>query len=87
MEFASPDMAKWVFEAGRRWFRCGSLHLDWWNLDSGCVKRKYVIQEAWIRVVGLPLHLWNREILKMIWDSCGGFVDLDKETTLKSKLS
>ena len=46
-----------------------------------------MIQQAWIRVVGLPLHLWYREILKMIGDSCGGFVDLDRETTLKFELS
>ena len=46
-----------------------------------------MIQQAWIKVVGIPLHLWNREILKMIGDSCGGFVDLDRETTLKSELS
>ena len=69
------------------WLKGGSLHLDWWSPDSGCVKRKDAIQEAWIRVVGLPLHLWNCEILKMIRDSYGGSVDLNKETSLKSKLS
>ena len=42
--------------------------------------------EAWIRVVGLPLHLWTGEILKKVGDSCGGFVALDEETALKTDL-
>ena len=36
-------------------------------------------------MVGLPLHLWTREILKMIGDSCGGFVTINKNTTLRAK--
>ena len=42
--------------------------------------------EIWIRVVGLPLHLWIGEILKKVGDSCGGFVALDEETTYKKDL-
>ena len=48
---------------------------------------KEEVKEAWIRVVGLPLHLWSQEILKMIGDSCGGFLAIDKETTLRVKVS
>ena len=50
-------LARWVLEAGRRWFKGGSLKLDWWCPDFGCVNNKESIREAWIRVVGLPLHL------------------------------
>ena len=49
MEFEIPEEAKWVLEAGRRWFRGGSLKLDWWRLDSGCVNNKENVGEAWIR--------------------------------------
>ena len=38
------------------------------------------MQEAWIRVVGLPLHLWTPEILRKLGDAYGGFVTIDKGT-------
>ena len=41
------------------------------------------MEEVWIRVVGLPLHQWSREVLKMIGDNCGGYMAFDKETTLR----
>ena len=44
------------------------------------------VREAWIRVVGLPLHLWRHEVLKKIGD-CGGFLAIDKETALRVKVS
>ena len=37
-------------------------------------------------MVGLPLHLWTREILKKVGDNCGGFVALDEGTTSKTDL-
>ena len=33
-----------------------------------------------MRVVGLPLHLWNREVFKLIGDGCGGFIAVDNKT-------
>ncbi|RVX19928.1 hypothetical protein CK203_004741 [Vitis vinifera] len=29
---------------------------------------------------GLPLHLWNREVFKLIGDGCGGFIVVDNKT-------
>ena len=38
-------------------------------------------------MVGLPLHLWTRDILKKVGDCCGEFLAMDKETTtLKTNL-
>ena len=48
------------------------------------MKRKKVVKEDWIRVVGLPLHLRKNEIFKRIRDSCGGFLALGKEIALKT---
>ena len=86
LEFVKPEDAKWVFEAGRRSFRGNPLQLEWWHPDSGCVKRKDMVYEALLRVVGLPLHLWTGEILERIEDSCGGLIALDKEMVLKTEL-
>ena len=85
-EFVDREDAKWVFEVGKRSFRGSSLQLEWWNPESSCVKRrKETVKEAWLQVVGLPLHLWTNEIFIRIGDSCEGFLAMDKETTLKTR--
>ncbi|RVW73524.1 hypothetical protein CK203_060047 [Vitis vinifera] len=42
--------------------------------------------EAWVRVVGLPLHLWSHEVFKRIDDGCGGFVAVDEDTDSLTEL-
>ena len=86
LEFDSPEEAKWVLDSGRRSFKGGVLQLEGWSPESGFIRRKGSVQEAWIRVVGLPLHLWTPEILKKIGDACGGFMALDKVTTLRTEV-
>ena len=86
LEFDSPEKAKWVLESGRRSFKGGVLQLDRWSPESGCIRRKGLVQEAWIRVVRLPLHLWTPEILRKLGDACGGFVALDKDTEMKTEV-
>ena len=86
LEFNLPEEAKWVLESGRRSFKGGVLQLERWSPESGCIRRKGSVQEAWIRVVGLPLHLWTPEILKKIGDVCRGFKALDKVTALRTEV-
>ena len=86
LEFNSPEKAKWVYESGRRRFRGGVLQLEWWSPESGCIRSKGSVQEAWIRVVGLPLHLWTTEIFRKIGDVCGGFVAVDEVTEMKKEV-
>ena len=62
------------------------MQLEWWSPSSGCKEIRDQETEAWIRVVGLPLHLWAGEILKKVGDSCGGFVAMDEGTTSKTEL-
>ena len=38
-----------------------------------------------MRVLGLPLHLWSKEVLQKIEDGCGGLVNLDDDTALLSR--
>ena len=86
MEFESSVEAKRVLESGRRNFRGGVLQLERWNPYSGCIRRKGSAQEEWVRVVGLPLHLWKTEVLKKIGDACGGFLAIDKITELRREM-
>ena len=78
----SQEEASRALEKGSRIFRRGAMELEMWSLESRCVRSKNYASEAWVRIVGLPLHLWTRETLKKIGDGCGGFIAMDKETTL-----
>ena len=80
LEFESSVEAKRVLESGRRNFREGILKLERWDPYSGCIRRKGSAQGEWVRVVGLPLHLWKTEILKRIGDACGGYLAIEKIT-------
>ena len=79
--------AKRVLEKGRRNFREGVLQVERWDPYSGCTRRKGSAQAEWVRVVGLPLHLWKTETLKRIGDACGGYLAMDKITELRRELS
>ena len=67
-----------VFLRGVRKFKDRVLSLDWWSPEVGCYQKEVHAKEVWVRVVGLPLHLWYRGTLKKIGDSCGGFVTVDE---------
>ena len=86
MGFDLTEEADWVMENGSRICRGEVLLLERWTPSTGCTRSKGQDQEAWIRVVGLPLYLWTEEILVKIGDSCGGFVAMDKETSLMKNL-
>ena len=86
MSFDLPEEADWVMENGSRICRGEALILERWNPSTGCMRSKSQSQEVWIRVVGLPLHLWTENILVTIGNSCGGFVAIDKETSLMKNL-
>ena len=56
------------------------LGLDFWNPKMGCWVEKEMVQEAWVKIFGLPISLWSPAILKKIGEECGGFVDIDERT-------
>ena len=86
LEFDSPEEANRVLVSGRRNFRGRVLQLERWNPYYGCIRNKGSTQEEWVRVVGLPLHLWKTEVLKKIGDACGGFVAIDEITERRMEL-
>ena len=86
-EFDFLEESNYAMERGCNLFRGGVLNLERWRPESGCVKNKNLRKEAWVRVLGLPLHLWTRETLKQIGDRCGGFLKVKEETGLGSEIS
>ena len=86
MSFELVEEAEWVMENGSKIFRGEAMHLEWWSPSTGCVGRTDQVSKVWIRVFGLPLHLWTVDILKKVGDRYGGFVVMDKETTHRKDL-
>ena len=86
LNFELGEEAYWVMENGSRIFRGEAMHLEWWSPSIGCRGRMEEVHEVWIRVVGLPLHLWTTEILEKIGNACGGFIALDKDTEQRNDL-
>ncbi|KAJ9683116.1 hypothetical protein PVL29_018914 [Vitis rotundifolia] len=56
------------------------LHLEKWSSQTGCLPEGEKRGEAWVRIVGLPVSLWDREILRRIGEECGGFLVVDSQT-------
>ena len=79
-EFEDVEEANCALKMGHQTFQGGRPNLERWNPDSGCVKRKNQLNRVWVRIVGLPLHLWTCDILRMIGDECGGYLATDEET-------
>ena len=76
-EFESSREAERVLARGARNIKENVIVLNRWNPEVGCLCKDSSAKEIWVRVVGLPLHLWSPEIFKRIGDGCGGFVALD----------
>ena len=79
--FESPNEARRILREGTG--RLGGLpiFLREWGKDVGCKVGRERCRTVWIRLLGLPLHLWSHLILKRIGDKCGGFVAVDDNTT------
>ena len=56
------------------------LRLEKWRPETGCLMEGEKKSEAWVRVVGLPVSLWDRDILRRIGEECGGFLAVDSQT-------
>ena len=60
-EFETVWEAKQVLARGRR-AQENFLCLEKWNPEVGCFWKEFHANEACDRVLGLPLHLWSREV-------------------------
>ncbi|KAL6330900.1 hypothetical protein AAG906_009328 [Vitis piasezkii] len=80
MEFELPAEAEQVSKIGSISFGGLFLRLEKWRPETGCLKEGERSNEAWVRVVGLPVSLWERDILRKIGDACGGFLAVDHQT-------
>lgn len=71
---------------GRWTWRKTTVNLQWWSPTTGCWPAEVDRDWVWIKVMGLPLSLWSKEIFSKIRDMCGGFIETEEETSLKNHL-
>lgn len=71
----------------RDWlWKSHKLCLKWWSPTSGAISNSENLEQIWIKMVGLPLHLWSQRIFKEVGDLCGGWLQTVEETKLRNHL-
>ena len=80
LEFEDIREAHRVVSSGSREMGGVHLGLDFWKPKTGCWVEEEMVQEAWVKIFGLPVSLWSLVILKKIGEECGGFVEIDERT-------
>ena len=87
LEFEFEDEAERVFNSGSRCFRGRSFSLEKWKPSVGCLEGvRGDVRHVWVRILGLPLHLWDRSLFKKFGDACGKFVAVDEYTADRRNL-
>ncbi|WMV18955.1 hypothetical protein MTR67_012340, partial [Solanum verrucosum] len=67
------------------WFwKSYKFSLQWWSPTSNAIFERP--NQVWIRVVGLPLHLWSHKVFREIGNLCGGWIRTEEETELRNHL-
>ncbi|KAL6322027.1 hypothetical protein AAG906_003170 [Vitis piasezkii] len=86
MEFEIPAEAEQASKMGSILLGGVALRLEKWSPETGCLKEGERSNEAWVRVVGLPVSLWERDILRKIGEACGGLLAIDHQTEKMEEL-
>lgn len=84
-EFKCIHLAEQVMEGIWEWKK-NPVKLIWWNLLVATVEERSTCKSTWVKILGLPLHLWSQKIFKAIGDLCGGWLETEEETTMKNYL-
>ena len=62
------------------------LSLEKWRSETRCLREGENKSEAWVRVLGLPVSLWEQDIMRKIGKECGGFFAVDSQTEKMEEL-
>nr|XP_033512651.1 uncharacterized protein LOC117277326 [Nicotiana tomentosiformis] len=85
--FEFPSTLEAVRIIAGEWFWDGRrLMLQWWSPENGAAPTNNKSEQKWIKAFGIPLHAWNPNTFRFIGDNCGGFIDTDEDTKLRSHL-
>ncbi|RVW25100.1 hypothetical protein CK203_113764 [Vitis vinifera] len=83
------DLRSWGTQMAQTWGLKGNLGLaklergkvllEFEIPKTGCLMEGEKKSEAWVRIVGLPISLWDRAILRKVGEKCGGFFAIDSQ--------
>ena len=85
-EFDKTKEAERILRFGTRRIGGFSIFLKEWAKEDGCFTERDIKDVAWVRLIGLPVHLWSRPILRRIGDRCSDFLAMDEDMTFLSDL-
>ena len=85
-EFEDAVEVERVLHSGVKWFKGKCLLLDWWNPSVRCLIEDRKSREVWVRILGLPLHLWGMSLCKNLGEACSRFVGVDEDTVERRNL-
>ena len=86
LEFEMVEEAKRVLAAGVRAVGGIQLGLEIWSPSYGCCTEDEERNDAWVRILGLPISLWVPLVLRRVGEECGGFLGVDPITEKKEEL-
>ena len=67
LEFEALEEARRVLSSGKRLLGGLQLGLEHCNPRTGCWVEEELRNEVWVKIVGLPILLWNPTILRRVW--------------------
>ena len=71
-EFQNKWEADMVLLKVSRRFKNRDFLLQRLGPEVGCTWKESLAKEVWVRIVGLPLHLWSREVFRELESVVGG---------------
>jgi len=84
-EFPNKFMAEQTLQGQWKWKNL-VFNLEWWSPTVGCEPIFMEVKKTWIRIIGVPLHLWSHQVFVEIGQLCGGWVATEEETELKNHM-
>ncbi|RVW81298.1 hypothetical protein CK203_038163 [Vitis vinifera] len=86
LEFELVEEARRVLTSGKRSMGGIQVGLEFWNPRYGCLEKGEIRNEAWVRILGLPISLWVPSIMRRVGEECGGFLAIDPQTERMEEL-
>ena len=80
------EEARNVLASGKRSVGGLQMGLERWSPKSRCSTEGEARNEAWVRILGLPISLWVLTILRRVGEACGGFLGIDSQTERMEEL-
>ena len=62
------------------------MGLERWSPKSGCSTEGEARNEAWVKILGIPISLWVPTILRRVGEVCGGFLGFESQTKRMKEL-